>query len=39
MHVVRVRLRKPRRVFSFLCDDPTIQRDEACVVQTERGTE
>lgn len=40
MHLVQIRLRKPRRVFPFLCDSNVgLVRDEACIVQTDRGTE
>jgi len=38
-HAVKVRLRKPRRVFTFVCNDPALKRDEPCIVQTERGAE
>lgn len=40
MHVVQIRLRKPRRVFPFICDSNVgLRRDEPCIVQTDRGTE
>ena len=39
MQTVKVRLRKPRRVLTFLCDNLHMDRDESCVVQTERGQE
>lgn len=40
MHLVQVRLRKPRRVFPFLCDSNVgLKRAEPCIVQTDRGTE
>lgn len=39
MHIVRIRLRKPRRVFSFLSHDISIRRDDACIVQSDRGLE
>ncbi len=39
MNVVKVRLRKPRRVLSFLSDGIALQRGEACVVHTDRGLE
>ncbi|MBI3117178.1 MAG: stage 0 sporulation protein [Candidatus Hydrogenedentes bacterium] len=39
MYTVKIRLRKPRRVFCFLCDDVTLQRDEECLVQSDRGLE
>jgi len=38
-HTVKVRLRKPRRVFTFICDDSMLRRHDACIVQTERGPE
>lgn len=40
MHLAQIRLRKPRRVFPFLCDSNVgLRRDDACIVQTDRGTE
>lgn len=39
IHTVKVRLRKPRRVFTFVCNDIDLQRDEACIVQSDRGME
>lgn len=39
MQTVKIRLRKPRRVFSFLCPDLPLLRDETCVVQSDRGLE
>lgn len=40
MQIVRVRLRKPRRVLSYLCADGLyLQRDEPCIVQGEHGPE
>ncbi|HPO16891.1 MAG TPA: regulatory iron-sulfur-containing complex subunit RicT [Candidatus Hydrogenedentes bacterium] len=40
MQVVKVRLRKPRRVLSFLCGDAlTLNRDEPCIVQSDHGPE
>lgn len=39
MQIVKVRLRKPRRVLSFLSYDLLLKRDEPCIVQTERGLE
>jgi cell fate regulator YaaT (PSP1 superfamily) len=39
MEIAKIRLRKPRRVFSFVCGDIGVQRDDACIVQTDRGTE
>lgn len=39
MYIVKIRLRKPRRVFSFLSSDPTLQRNEQCIVSSDRGLE
>ncbi|MDZ4859927.1 MAG: regulatory iron-sulfur-containing complex subunit RicT [Candidatus Hydrogenedentes bacterium] len=39
MTTVKVRLRKPTRVFTFLCEDIPLQRNEDCIVRTERGLE
>ena len=39
MNVVKIRLRKPRRVFSFLCTDLSLNRDDACIVLSDRGEE
>lgn len=39
MYIVKIRLRKPRRVFSFLSDDSTLLRDEHCIVTSDRGLE
>ncbi|MFP4190611.1 MAG: stage 0 sporulation family protein [Candidatus Hydrogenedentota bacterium] len=39
MQIVKVRLRKPTRVYSFLCEDIELKRDEHCIVETERGIE
>ncbi|HNR31836.1 MAG TPA: regulatory iron-sulfur-containing complex subunit RicT [Candidatus Hydrogenedentes bacterium] len=39
MQLVKVRLRKPRRVFSFLSYDLVLKRDDACIVQSDRGLE
>lgn len=39
MQTVKIRLRKPRRVFAFLCPDIPLRRDDQCVVQSDRGTE
>lgn len=36
---VRVRIRKPLRVFTFLARDITLKRNETCVVRTDRGLE
>lgn len=39
MNVVKIRLRKPRRVFSFLCTDMPLNRDDHCIVLSDRGEE
>ena len=39
MNVVKIRLRKPRRVFSFLCTELPLDRDDACIVLSDRGEE
>jgi cell fate regulator YaaT (PSP1 superfamily) len=39
MQLVRVRLRKPRRVFTFLSYDLVLRRDDPCIVQSDRGLE
>lgn len=39
IQTVKVRLRKPRRVFTFLCNDIDLKRDEPCIVQSDRGME
>lgn len=39
MQIVRIRLRKPRRVFPFLCDDLALSRNAPCVVESDRGLE
>ncbi len=39
MDIVRVRLRKPRRVLSFLCEGIALNREDACIVHTEEGLE
>lgn len=40
MQTVRVRLRKPRRVLTFTCGDHLlVDRDDACIVQSDRGIE
>lgn len=37
--IVRVRMRKPARVFNFISRDMTLKRDDTCVVRSERGLE
>ena len=39
MQLLTARLRKPRRVLYFLCDNLAIKRGEACIVKTDRGPE
>lgn len=40
MQTVKVRLRKPRRVLTFLCGDNFIlDRDDPCIVQSDHGPE
>lgn len=39
MQMVKVRLRKPRRVLTFLCENVHVERDQTCVVDTDRGLE
>lgn len=39
MPIVKVRLRKPYRVFTFLSTDTTLRANDACIVRTERGLE
>jgi cell fate regulator YaaT (PSP1 superfamily) len=39
MNVVKIRLRKPRRVFSFLCTELPLKRNETCIVLSDRGEE
>ena len=39
MQTVKIRLRKPTRVFTFLSDDITLARDEDCIVRSDRGLE
>lgn len=36
---VRVRLRKPPRVFTFVATDVELHRNDTCVVKTDRGVE
>lgn len=39
MNIARIRLRKPRRVLSFVCDDIMLDRDDACIVESDQGLE
>lgn len=39
MQTAKIRLRKPTRVFTFLCEDLALKRDDKCVVRSDRGLE
>jgi cell fate regulator YaaT (PSP1 superfamily) len=39
METVKIRLRKPTRVFTFLSDGIELLRDEHCIVRSDRGLE
>lgn len=39
MQTVKIRLRKPTRVFTFLSEDIPLLRDEHCIVRSDRGLE
>lgn len=39
MQTVQVRLRKPNRVYSFLSDDIPLDKNDPCIVRSERGLE
>ncbi len=39
MNLTRIRLRKPRRVLNFSCTDVPLQRDDVCIVHSDRGHE
>lgn len=39
MNIARIRLRKPRRVYTFACGDMILQRDDHVIVETEQGLE
>ncbi|MCK5862661.1 MAG: stage 0 sporulation family protein [Candidatus Hydrogenedentes bacterium] len=39
MNIAQIRLRKPRRVLSFLCDGIALDRDESCIVESGQGLE
>ncbi len=39
MQTVKIRLRKPTRVFTFLSEDIPLGRDEDCIVRSDRGLE
>ena len=39
MQTVKIRLRKPTRVFTFLTSGVTLKRNETCIVRSDRGIE
>ncbi len=39
MYTVKVRLRKPARVFTALCDYTDLGREQPCIVRSEKGLE
>ena len=39
MQTVKIRLRKPTRVFTFLCEDIALKRHDKCIVRSDRGLE
>jgi len=39
MDTVKIRLRKPTRVFTFLCEDIPLEREDDCIVRSDRGLE
>jgi cell fate regulator YaaT (PSP1 superfamily) len=39
MQTATIRLRKPTRVYSFICTDVELKRHEPCVVKSDRGLE
>ena len=39
MEITKIRLRKPTRVFSFVCSDIPLRRDDTCIVKSDRGME
>lgn len=39
METVKIRLRKPTRVFTFLSDGIALRRDDCCIVKSDRGLE
>lgn len=39
MQTVKIRLRKPTRVFTFLCEDIPLKRDDKCIVRNDKGLE
>jgi len=39
MQTVKIRVRKPTRVLTFLCKDIELNREERCIVRSDRGLE
>ncbi|MFO7976639.1 MAG: regulatory iron-sulfur-containing complex subunit RicT [Candidatus Hydrogenedentota bacterium] len=39
MQTVKIRLRKPTRVFTFVCEDIPLKRNDKCIVRSDRGLE
>ena len=39
MQTVKIRLRKPTRVFTFLSEDIPLKRHDKCIVRSDRGLE
>lgn len=39
MQTVQIRLRKPSRVYSFLSNDIALDKNDACIVRSDRGLE
>ena len=39
MEITKIRLRKPTRVFPFVCSDIPLRRDDTCIVKSDRGME
>ncbi|HOF39701.1 MAG TPA: regulatory iron-sulfur-containing complex subunit RicT [Candidatus Hydrogenedentes bacterium] len=39
MQTVKIRLRKPTRVFTFLSEDIPLKRNDKCIVRSDRGLE
>lgn len=39
METVKIRLRKPTRVFTFLSDNIPLEREDDCIVRSDRGLE
>jgi cell fate regulator YaaT (PSP1 superfamily) len=39
MQIAKIRLRKPTRVYTFLCNDVELKRHDTCIVKSDRGLE